>query len=77
MAMYERFDDSAREALQNANRAAHMLRHEFVGTEHLLLGLLEKQDSVAVQAMVNRGVTPDDIRQELQRILDDNDNNQI
>ena len=73
MAMYERFDDSARDALQNATRAAHNLNHEYVVTEHLLLGLLEAPDSVAVQAMAKRGVTPGDIREELRRILGDND----
>ncbi|WP_425397080.1 Clp protease N-terminal domain-containing protein [Aeoliella sp.] len=71
--MYERFDDSARGALQNAHRAAMKRNHEYVGTEHLLLGLLEDQESVAIQAMVNRGVTPDDIRRELNRILGDNE----
>jgi ATP-dependent Clp protease ATP-binding subunit ClpA len=47
--MYERFTDRARKVMQLANQEAQRLYHEYVGTEHVLLGLLcqAKQDAIA------------------------------
>jgi ATP-dependent Clp protease ATP-binding subunit ClpC len=40
--MYERFSDRARTVMQLANQEAQRLNHEYIGTEHLLLGLVRE-----------------------------------
>jgi len=49
--MYERFTERSRSIVQAANSAAQRLGHEYIGVEHILLGLLETSDCVAVQVL--------------------------
>lgn len=72
---YLKFNDASRAAARDAERTAWTMQSGYIGTEHWLLGLLNDQSSVAVQAMSNLGVTSADIRAELKRRLDDQDNN--
>ncbi|MDQ2967338.1 MAG: hypothetical protein M3R37_03350 [Actinomycetota bacterium] len=66
--MFERFTESARQAVVFAQQDAVALRHNFIGTEHLLLGVL-KQESIAARALRNLDVTYDDARREVSNIV--------
>ncbi len=57
--MLERFTDGARRALDIAQDKAKEFGHDYVGTEHLLLGLLEEKDSVAAKALRKLGLEDD------------------
>ena len=47
--MYDRFTDRARRVMQQACREAERFNHEFVGTEHILLGLVKESSGVAAK----------------------------
>lgn len=66
--MFERFTESAREAVVFAQQDAVALRHNFIGTEHLLLGVL-KQESIAARALRHLDVTYDDARREVSNFV--------
>jgi ATP-dependent Clp protease ATP-binding subunit ClpA len=55
--MFERFTSEAREAVVGAQQQARELRHDHVGTEHLLLGLLTQEGTTAATALGRHGVT--------------------
>lgn len=59
---FHRFTDRARTAMNLAQEEAQALRHHFIGTEHLLLGLLREGDGVAARALSELGVSADAIR---------------
>jgi len=61
--MFDRFTDRARRVLVLAQEEARLLRHNFIGTEHLLLGLLREGDGVAAKALGELGVRLDDVRE--------------
>ncbi|MBI4612022.1 MAG: hypothetical protein HY720_00265, partial [Planctomycetes bacterium] len=63
--MFDNFSDRARRALALAREEAHALRHNFIGTEHLLLGLLREGSGVAAHLLSERSVDPGDIRKNL------------
>jgi ATP-dependent Clp protease ATP-binding subunit ClpC len=54
--MYERFTDHARKVMQLANQEAMRFNHEYVGTEHVLLGLIGEGSGVAANVLSNHGV---------------------
>ncbi|HEV3364928.1 MAG TPA: Clp protease N-terminal domain-containing protein [Acidimicrobiia bacterium] len=54
----ERFTERARRAVDAAAKAARALGHNFVGTEHLLLGLFDQPDGLAARALAEAGVDP-------------------
>ena len=54
--MYERFTDRARKILQLANQEAQRLNHEYIGTEHLLLGLVKEGSGTAVVVLRGFGI---------------------
>ena len=54
--MFERFTDRARRVVVLAQEEARQLRHNYIGTEHLLLGLLKENDGVAVRALESLGI---------------------
>jgi ATP-dependent Clp protease ATP-binding subunit ClpC len=60
--MFERFTDRARHVVVLAQEEARDLRHGYIGTEHLLLGLLREEDGPAAQALGDCGVTFDQAR---------------
>ena len=51
--MYERFTDRARKVMQLANQEAQRFNHEYIGTEHILLGLVKEGSGVAANVTVN------------------------
>lgn len=67
--MFEKFTDRARKVLQLAEQEAVRFQHEFVGTEHLLLGLLAEGSGVAANVLKNLDVDLRKVRQEVERII--------
>jgi ATP-dependent Clp protease ATP-binding subunit ClpC len=60
--MFERFTDRARRVVVLAQEEARELGHDYIGTEHFLLGLIHEGDGVAVKVLGRLGVSPDDVR---------------
>jgi ATP-dependent Clp protease ATP-binding subunit ClpC len=67
--MFERFTDPARLAVVRAQDESRALRHAYIGTEHLLLGLLDADGRVAIEALGSLGVTPDAVRARVLEII--------
>ena len=63
------FTERVRHVLQLARDEAVQMRHEYVGTEHILLGLLREGHGVAVAALTALGVKPEDLRQKVEEIV--------
>jgi ATP-dependent Clp protease ATP-binding subunit ClpC len=60
--VFERFSDAARRTVVLAQEQARLLRHDYIGTEHLLLGLLD-QDNTAARILREMEVHPAEVRQ--------------
>jgi len=67
--MFERFTDRARKVMQLANSEAQRLNHEYIGTEHILLGLIKEGSGVAANTLKNLDVDLRKVRQEVERIV--------
>jgi hypothetical protein len=67
--MYERFTDKARKIMQLANKEAQRFGHEYIGTEHILLGLIEDGRGVAFNVLKNLGVDLNELRFEVVRLV--------
>src|SRR5688500_15357451 len=67
--MYERFTDRARKVMQLANQEARRFNHEYVGTEHMLLGLVKEASGVAANVLKNLDVDLRKIRLEVEKIV--------
>ena len=67
--MFERFTERARQAVVRAQEEATQLNHNYVGTEHLLLGLIRVSDGVAAKALAALGISLDDARREVEAII--------
>jgi ATP-dependent Clp protease ATP-binding subunit ClpC len=67
--MYERFTDRARKVMQLANQEAQRFNHEYVGTEHVLLGLVKEGSGVAANVLRNLDVDLRKIRNEVEKIV--------
>lgn len=67
--MYERFTDRARKVMQLANQEAQRFNHEYVGTEHILLGLVKEGSGVASYVIRSFGVDLRSIRMEVEKIV--------
>jgi len=63
------FDERVQRMLAWANGEAAGLQHEYLGTEHLLLGLVHDRESIAVGVLQNLGVSPDDLGAQVHSIL--------
>jgi ATP-dependent Clp protease ATP-binding subunit ClpC len=67
--MFERFTDRARKVMQLANQEAQRFNHEYVGTEHVLLGLIKEGSGVAANVLRNLDVDLRKIRNEVEKIV--------
>jgi ATP-dependent Clp protease ATP-binding subunit ClpA len=67
--MFERFTDSARDAVVQAREEASSLGHGYIGTEHLLLGLLADPESESARCLWLQRVDHDQVREALVRII--------
>ena len=66
--MFERFTDGARLLVVRAQEEARMLNHDYIGTEHILLGLIHEGKGVAAKSLENLGISLDAVREQVQEI---------
>ena len=64
--MFERFTDQARRVVVVAQEESRKLGHDYIGTEHILLGILGAGESVAVQALASLGVSLEAAREQVE-----------
>ena len=67
--MFERFTDRARRVVVLAQEEARMLNHNYIGTEHLLLGLIHEGEGVAAKALESLGISLEAVRQQVEEII--------
>jgi ATP-dependent Clp protease ATP-binding subunit ClpC len=67
--MYERFTERARKVLYLSQQEAKRLGHNYVGTEHLLLGLVAEGEGVAATALQSLEISLQKVRSEVERII--------
>jgi ATP-dependent Clp protease ATP-binding subunit ClpC len=67
--MFERFTERARKVVVLAQDEARHFNHNYIGTEHLLLGLLREDEGVAAQALSSLNVALDDVREQVESIV--------
>ena len=67
--MFERFNDRARRVVVLAQEQARMLNHNYIGTEHFLLGLILEGEGVGAKALQSLGINTDDVRQQVEDLL--------
>jgi ATP-dependent Clp protease ATP-binding subunit ClpC len=67
--MFERFTDRARRVVVLAQEEARLLNHNYVGTEHLLLGLIHEQQGVAAKALGSLGISLEAVRAQVEEII--------
>src|SRR6187401_770520 len=67
--MFERFTDRARRVVVLAQEEARMLNHNYIGTEHILLGLIHEGEGVAAKALESLGISLDGVREQVQEII--------
>src|SRR6195952_2251284 len=69
MPMFERFTDRARRVVVLAQEEARMLSHNYIGTEHILLGLIHEGDGIAAKALESLGVSLEAVRAQVEEII--------
>ena len=67
--MFERFTDRARRVIVLAQEEARALNHNYMGTEHILLGLIKEGEGVAAKALESMGINLEDVRREVEEII--------
>src|SRR5881392_1383815 len=67
--MFERFTDRARRVVVLAQEEARVLNHNYIGTEHILLGLIREGEGVAAKALESLGISLDAVRQQVEEII--------
>jgi ATP-dependent Clp protease ATP-binding subunit ClpA len=67
--MFERFTDRARRVVVLAQEESRLLNHHYIGTEHLLLGLLAEGEGLACQALTSMGISLPEVRRQVQEII--------
>src|SRR5438128_7915652 len=67
--MFERFTDRARRVVVLAQEEARMLSHNYIGTEHILLGLIHEGDGIAAKALESLGVSLEAVRAQVEEII--------
>lgn len=67
--MFDKFTDRARKIIAIAQKEAERFRHDYIGTEHVLLGLVKEGSGVAVTALNNLGIDVDKVRGEIEKLV--------
>src|SRR5215218_9320292 len=67
--MFERFTDRARRVVVLAQEEARLLKHNYIGTEHLLLGLIHEGEGVAAKALESLGISLEAVRAQVEEII--------
>jgi ATP-dependent Clp protease ATP-binding subunit ClpA len=69
IAVFERFTDRARRVVVLAQEEARMLNHNYIGTEHILLGLIHEGEGVAARALESLGISLETVRLQVEEII--------
>ena len=69
MSMFERFTERARKVVLLAQREAKLLHHNYIGTEHLLLGLIAENDGLAARTLKERNISLERAREEVIKVI--------
>jgi ATP-dependent Clp protease ATP-binding subunit ClpC len=69
VAMFERFTDRARRVVVLAQEEAKLLNHNYIGTEHILLGLIREGDGIAAKALESLDISLEGVREQVQEII--------
>jgi ATP-dependent Clp protease ATP-binding subunit ClpC len=67
--MFEKFTDRARRVVVLAQEEARMLNHDYIGTEHILLGLIHEGEGAAAKALNGIGISLEQVRQQVEEII--------
>lgn len=67
--MFERFTERARRVVVLAQEEARTLNHNYIGTEHILLGLVHEGEGVAAKALESLGIALEGVRQQVEEII--------
>src|SRR5713226_4810796 len=67
--MFERFTDRARRVVVLAQEEARMLGHTYIGTEHILLGLIHEGEGVAAKALESLGISQEAVRRQVEEVV--------
>ncbi len=67
--MFERFTDRARRVVVLAQEEARLLNHNYIGTEHILLGLIHEGEGVAAKALESLGISLEAVREQVEEII--------
>ena len=67
--MFERFTDRARRVLVLAQEEARLLNHSFIGTEHILLGLIHEGEAWAAKALESLGISLEAVREKVEETI--------
>ena len=67
--MFERFTDRARRVVVLAQEEARLFNHNYIGTEHILLGLIHESEGVAALALESLGISLEDVRAQVQEVI--------
>src|SRR5678810_1166023 len=67
--MFERFTDRVRRVVVLAQEEARMLNHNYIGTEHILLGLIHEGEGVAAKALESLGISLEAVRNQVEEII--------
>src|SRR6267154_5104634 len=68
-AMFERFSQRARQVVVLAQEEARLLNHNFIGTEHILLGLIHEGEGVAAKALESLGISLEAVREKVEETI--------
>jgi ATP-dependent Clp protease ATP-binding subunit ClpC len=71
--VFERFTERARQVVVLAQDEARLLKHNYIGTEHLLLGLLREEEGLAARALESLDVDLDGVRAQVTRVIGQGD----
>lgn len=71
--MFERFTDRARRVVVLAQEEARMLNHNYIGTEHILLGLIHEGEGVAAKSLESLGISLEGVRSQVEEIIGQGD----
>ena len=67
--MFERFTERAKQVVVLAQEEARALKHNYIGTEHILLGLLREEEGLAARVLESLDVTVEEVRAQVARII--------
>ncbi|MCX7831600.1 MAG: ATP-dependent Clp protease ATP-binding subunit [Actinobacteria bacterium] len=66
---FEKFTERARKAMVYAQEEARLLNHAYVGTEHILLGILRDEEGIAAQALLALNISLEDVREQIEELM--------